>query len=153
MYPDGLQSRREYDARGRLTADTLRDGSTTRYFYDSPYSEYPAATEDATGSRKQMVRSRYGQLLTFTDCSGYETRYEYDRFGQLTAVHQEERISLYQVYDSRGRLVSRKDAQGRETRYEYSMAGDLTAVTSPDGSRREAARDARGNIISATQGG
>ncbi|EAM5463289.1 RHS repeat protein, partial [Salmonella enterica] len=107
----------------------------------------------ATGSRKQMVRSRYGQLLTFTDCSGYETRYEYDRFGQLTAVHQEEGISLYQVYDSRGRLVSRKDAQGRETRYEYSMAGDLTAVTSPDGSRREAARDARGNIISATQGG
>ncbi|EIX9972295.1 RHS repeat protein, partial [Salmonella enterica] len=153
VYPDGLQSRREYDARGRLTADTLRDGSTTRYFYDSPYSEYPAATEDATGSRKQMVRSRYGQLLTFTDCSGYETRYEYDRFGQLTAVHQEEGISLYQVYDSRGRLVSRKDAQGRETRYEYSMAGDLTAVTSPDGSRREAARDARGNIISATQGG
>ncbi|WP_146673377.1 RHS repeat domain-containing protein, partial [Salmonella enterica] len=69
VYPDGLQSRREYDARGRLTADTLRDGSTTRYFYDSPYSEYPAATEDATGSRKQMVRSRYGQLLTFTDCS------------------------------------------------------------------------------------
>lgn len=153
VYPDGLQSRREYDARGRLTADTLRDGSTTRYFYDSPYSEYPVATEDATGSRKQMVRSRYGQLLAFTDCSGYETRYEYDRFGQLTAVHQEEGISLYQFYDSRGRLVSRKDAQGRETHYEYSMAGDLTAVTSPDGSRRETVRDARGNIISATQGG
>ncbi|ELK4319361.1 RHS repeat protein, partial [Salmonella enterica] len=153
VYPDGLQSRQEYDAQGRLTADTLRDGSTTRYFYDNPHSELPAATEDATGSRKQMTWSRYGQLLTFTDCSGYETRYEYDRFGQLTAVHQEEGISLYQVYDSHGRLVSRRDAQGRETRYEYSMAGDLTAVTSPDGSRRETTVDAWGNILSATQDG
>ncbi|EJU7772164.1 RHS repeat protein [Salmonella enterica subsp. salamae serovar 4,12:e,n,x:1,6] len=153
VYPDGLQSQQEYDAQGRLTAETLRDGSTTRYFYDNPHSELPAATEDATGSRKQMTWSRYGQLLTFTDCSGYETRYEYDRFGQLTAVHQEEGISLYQVYDSRGRLVSRKDAQGRETRYEYSMAGDLTAVISPDGSRRDTTVDARGNILSATQGG
>ncbi|MBA3113110.1 hypothetical protein CBX57_017350, partial [Salmonella enterica] len=65
---------------GRLTTDTLRDGSTTRYFYDSPNSEYPVATEDTTGSRKEMAWSRYGQLLTFTDCSGYRTRYEYDRF-------------------------------------------------------------------------
>ncbi|HCL5272125.1 TPA: RHS repeat protein, partial [Salmonella enterica] len=153
VYPDGLQSRQEYDAQGRLTAETLRDGSTTRYFYDNPHSELPAATEDATGSRKQMTWSRYGQLLTFTDCSGYETRYEYGRFGQLTAVHQEEGISLYQVYDSHGRLVSRRDAQGRETRYEYSMAGDLTAVTSPDGSRRETTVDAWGNILSATQDG
>ncbi len=153
VYPDGLQSRQEYDAQGRLTAETLRDGSTTRYFYDNPHSELPAATEDATGSRKQMTWSRYGQLLTFTDCSGYETRYEYGSFGQLTAVHQEEGISLYQVYDSHGRLVSRRDAQGRETRYEYSMAGDLTAVTSPDGSRRETTVDAWGNILSATQDG
>ncbi|GHL35828.1 hypothetical protein ECZU27_09940 [Escherichia coli] len=35
-----------------------------------------------------MTRSRYGRLLAFTDCSGYQTRYEYDRFGQMTAVHR-----------------------------------------------------------------
>ncbi|WP_250384222.1 RHS repeat domain-containing protein, partial [Escherichia coli] len=29
------------------------------------------------------------------DCSGYQTRYEYDRFGQMTAVHREEGISRY----------------------------------------------------------
>ncbi|HFH2632934.1 TPA: hypothetical protein ACGJQN_003853, partial [Escherichia coli] len=50
--------------------------------------------------------SRYGQLLAFTDCSGYQTRYEYDRFGQMTAVHREEGISLYRYYDNRGRLTS-----------------------------------------------
>ena len=50
----------------------------------------PCATEDATGSWKTMTWSRYGQLLSFTDCSGYVTRYDHDRFGQMTAVHREE---------------------------------------------------------------
>ncbi|HCD7969402.1 TPA: RHS repeat protein, partial [Citrobacter amalonaticus] len=63
VYPDGLQNRQEYDVQGRLTAEILRDGSTTRYVYADPHSEYPSATEDATGSRKQMTWSRYGQLL------------------------------------------------------------------------------------------
>ncbi|EOX8477462.1 RHS element core protein [Salmonella enterica subsp. indica] len=153
VYPDGLQSQQEYDDHGRLTTETGRNGSTTRYFYETPRSEYPCATEDATGSRKEMVWSRYGQLLTFTDCSGYETRYEYDRFGQLTAVHQEEGISLYRTYDNRGRLTAIKDAQGLETRYEYNAAGDLTTVIAPDGSRSDTTYDAWGHILSATQDG
>ncbi|MFW0766979.1 RHS repeat-associated core domain-containing protein [Trabulsiella odontotermitis] len=153
VHPDGLQSRQEYDEHGRLTAETLRNGSTTRFFYDNPRSEYPSSTEEATGNRKQMTWSRYGQLLTFTDCSGYETRYEYDRFGQLTAVHHEEGVSRYFRYDRRGQLVSRQDAQGRETRYEYNIAGDLTAVVAPDGSRRETTHDAWGNTLSSTQDG
>lgn len=153
LYPDGLQSRQEYDDLGRLTAETGRNGSTTRYFYDNPRSEYPCATEDATGSRRQMVWSRYGQLLTFTDCSGYQTRYEYDRFGQLTATHQEEGLSVYRTYDNRGRLTTVKDAQGRETRFEYNAAGDLTAVISPDNRRRETCYDEQGNPLSTTQDG
>jgi RHS repeat-associated protein len=136
-----------------LTQETSRSGGVTQYFYDDPHSELPTALQDATGSRKQMTWSRYEQLLTFTDCSGYETRYEYDRFGQLTAVHQQEGISLYQAYDNRGRLVGQRDTQGRETRYEYSTAGDLTAVISPDGSRSDTAFDAWGNIISTLQDG
>lgn len=153
VYPDGLQSQREYDVQGRLTAETLRDGSSTRYFYDDPRSELPAATEDATGSRKQMTWSRYGQLLSFTDCSGYETRYEYDRFGQLAAAHKEEGISLYRAYDNRGRLVSQRDSQSGETRHEYNVAGDLTAVISPDGKRTETQYDAGGRPVSSTQDG
>ena len=153
VYPDGLRSRSEYDDRGRLTAQTSRQGLTTRYFYGSAQDELPCATEDATGSRRQMTWSRYGQLLTLTDCSGYQTRYEYDRFGQLTAVHREEGLSEYRVYDARGQLVSIKDAAGRETRYEYNDAGDLILVTSPDGSRRETQYDAAGRVTNTTAGG
>ncbi|HFE3587189.1 TPA: hypothetical protein ACF3KE_004760, partial [Escherichia coli] len=94
-YPDGLRSSREYDEKGRLTAETSRSGETTRYSYDDPASELPTGIQDATGSTKQMAWSRYGQLLAFTDCSGYTTRYEYDRYGQQIAVHREEGISTY----------------------------------------------------------
>uniref|UniRef100_UPI001CDA81B2 type VI secretion system tip protein TssI/VgrG n=1 Tax=Escherichia coli TaxID=562 RepID=UPI001CDA81B2 len=152
-YPDGLESRREYDEPGRLVSETSRSGETVRYRYDDAHSELPATTTDATDSTRQMTWSRYGQLLAFTDCSGYQTRYEYDRFGQMTAVHREEGISLYRHYDNRGRLTSVKDAQGRETRYEYNAAGDLTAVITPDGNRSETQYDAWGKAVSTTQGG
>ncbi|EFP4110435.1 RHS repeat protein, partial [Shigella boydii] len=84
--PDGLELRREYDESGRLIQETAPDGDITRYRYDNPHSDLPCATDDATGSRKTMTWSRYGQLLSFTDCSGYQTRYDHDRFGQMTAV-------------------------------------------------------------------
>ncbi|EDP8650104.1 RHS repeat protein, partial [Salmonella bongori] len=150
---DGLRSQQAFDALGRLTQEKSRHGDITRYFYDDPDNELPSAIEDATGSRKQMTWSRYGQLLTLTDCSGYRTRYEYNRFGQATALHQEEGLSQYRAYDERGRLVSQKDAAGHKTRYEYSMAGDLTTVVYPDGSRQTISYDAAGHPVSTTEGG
>ena len=152
VYPDGLKSRQEYDAAGRLTASVSRQGDVTRHEYADPHSEYPSATEDPTGSRKQMTWSRYGQLLTYTDCSGYQTRHEYDRSGQLTTVHREEGLSQYRAYDARGRLTTVTGAAGHPTRYEYNLAGDLTAVVSPDGERSETGFDARGNVILTTRG-
>ncbi len=150
---DGLRSQQAFDDRGRLTQEKSRHGDITRYFYDDPHSELPSAIEDTTGSRKQMTWSRYGQLLTLTDCSGYQTRYEYNRFGQVTAIHQEEGLSQYRAYDERGRLVSQKDAAGHKTRYEYNMAGDLTTVTHPDGSRQTTKYDSTGHPVSTTGGG
>ena len=150
---DGLELRREYDESGRLIQETAPDGDITRYRYDNPHSDLPCATEDATGSRKTMTWSRYGQLLTVTDCSGYVTRYDHDRFGQMTAVHREEGLSQYRAYDSRGQLIAVKDTQGHETRYEYNAAGDLTAVIAPDGSRNGTQYDTWGKAIRTTQGG
>ncbi|EOX8567434.1 DUF6531 domain-containing protein, partial [Salmonella bongori] len=150
---DGLRSQQAFDDRGRLTQEKSRSGDITRYFYDDPDNELPSAIEDATGSRKQMTWSRYGQLLTLTDCSGYQTRYEYNRFGQVTAIHQEEGLSQYRAYDKRGRLISQKDAAGHETRYEYNMAGNLTTVVHPDGSRQTTEYDATGHPVSTTGGG
>ena len=152
-YPDGLRSSRKYDRQGRLAEETSRNGNITRWFYDSPRSSLPGAVEDGIGVTRRITRNRYGQLQAFTDCSGYMTRYEYDRYGQQIAVHREEGLSIYSLYDSRGRLTGQKDAQGRETRYEYSAAGDLTATISPDGKRSTIAYDKRGRPVSVTEGG
>ncbi|MGC4140700.1 RHS element core protein [Escherichia coli] len=152
-YPDGLRSSRKYDRQGRLAEETSRNGNITRWFYDFSRSGLPCAVEDGTGVRRRITRNRYGQLLAFTDCSGYTTRYEYDQYGQQIAVHREEGISTYSSYNPRGQLISRKDAQGRETRYEYSAAGDLTATISPDGKRSATEYDKRGRPVSVTEGG
>ncbi|MFY3807895.1 hypothetical protein, partial [Escherichia coli] len=69
---------REYDELGRLIQETAPDGDITRYRYDNPHSDLPCATEDATGSR--------GQLIAVKDTQGHETRYEYNIAGDLTAV-------------------------------------------------------------------
>ncbi|WP_368277826.1 RHS repeat-associated core domain-containing protein [Enterobacter cloacae] len=150
---DGLRSRREFDSQGRLTQEMSRRGDMTRWFYASPQDELPCAMEDATGSKRHMTWSRYGQLLTLSDCSGYQTRYEYNRFGQVTAIHREEGLSQYRDYDDNGRLISLRNAPGHETRYEYNLAGDLTTVIHPDGSRQTTVYDAAGHPVSTTGGG
>ena len=71
-----------------------------------------------------MTWSRYGQLLTFTDCSGYQTRYEYGRFGQVTALHQEEGLSQYRAYDDRADWSARK--MHRAMRPDMSTASRAT---------------------------
>ncbi|MFG0517863.1 RHS element core protein [Kluyvera intermedia] len=152
-YPDGLYSSRDYDDMGRLVKETSRSGETTTYCYDNPASELPSSVADATGSQKQMRWRDDGLLLTFTDCSGYQTRYEYDRFGQMTAVHHEEGQSLYRSYNRRGQLITVRDSENHETRYDYNNGGDLTTVIAPDGNRTDIRYDARGNITTTTQGG
>ncbi|TNR67883.1 RHS repeat family protein, partial [Escherichia coli] len=63
--PDGRASAFYYNHHSQLTPATGPDGDITRYRYDNPHSDLPCATEDATGSRKTMTWSRYGQLLSF----------------------------------------------------------------------------------------
>ncbi|SJE64847.1 protein in rhs element [Shigella sonnei] len=124
--PDGLEMRRKYDESGRLIQETAPDGDITRYRYDNPHSDLPCATEDATGSRKTMTWSRYGQLLTVTDCSGYVTRYDHDRFGQVTAVD---------VTDGAGRhfrLVLTTQAQRAEEARQQAISGGTEPSAFPD---------------------
>ncbi len=84
---------------------------------------------------------------------GYTTRYEYDRYGQQTAVHREEGISTYSSYNPRGQLVSQRDAQGRETRLrrQRRRRPDSNGFTGNERSTIE--YDKRGRPVSVTEGG
>ncbi|MEB0949567.1 RHS repeat-associated core domain-containing protein [Citrobacter sedlakii] len=152
VYPDGRSSTREYDRQGRLVKTVSREGKATEYAYGGAHDTQPSVIKNSTGSRR-IRRGRNGEVVSRTDCSGYETRYEYNRYGQQTAVHYEEGLSVYRRYDRRGRLSLVKDRLGRETKYDYNDAGDLTAVTRPNGQRRVAEYDVRGRLISLTEGG
>ncbi|ECE0916774.1 RHS repeat protein [Salmonella enterica] len=152
VHPDGRRSTREYDRQGRLVKTVSREGKVTEYAYGSAHDSQPSVVKDSSGSRR-IRRGRNGEVVSRTDCSGYETRYEYNRYGQQTAVHYEEGLSVYRGYDRRGRLSSVKDSQGRETRYDYNDAGDLITVTGPDGNRTETQYDGWGKALSTTQGG
>ena len=150
--PDGLELRREYDELGRLIQETAPDGDITRYRYDNPHSDLPCATEDATGSRKTMTWSRYGQLLSFTDCSGYVTRYDHDRFGQMTAVHREEGLSQYRAYDSRGQLIAVTTIQNDRTRIQtIYQPGSFTPLIRVETATGELAKTQRRSLADTLQ--
>ncbi|EHW1071350.1 RHS repeat protein, partial [Salmonella enterica subsp. enterica serovar Enteritidis] len=107
VHPDGRRSTREYDRQGRLVKTVSREGKVTEYAYGSAHDSQPSVVKDSSGSRR-IRRGRNGEVVSRTDCSGYETRYEYNRYGQQTAVHYEEGLSVYRGYDRRGRLSSVK---------------------------------------------
>ena len=153
LYPDGTTTRSDYDALGRITAQMAADGSITRYHYAGVASDLPVEIEDASGGRKQLQWDRHGQLVCYTDCSGYKTTYTYEPWGNLTETRGEEGSHLTHEYDARGNRVSSTDAEGRTTRYQYNRAGDLTGVILPDGSEQLLTRDKRGHLTESRQGG
>ncbi len=153
-YPDGLRSSREYDEKGRLTAEpraavrrrgtammtrrvSCRQGYRTRRAVQNRWHGavtvncWPSRT--ARGTRRGMSTTGTVNKSPFT--------------GRKASAR------TYSSYNPRGQLVSQKDAQGREIRYEYSAAGDLTATISPDGKRSTIAYDKRGRPVSVTEGG
>ncbi len=99
--PDGLRAaghmtvRAGWRKRSRATV-TLRAGFMTP---DSLPGAVPATNRGDAQNNAKPVRV---SLLAFTDCSGYTTRYEYDRCGQMTAVHRR-KASAYSSYNPRGR--------------------------------------------------
>lgn len=103
----------KHDVRGNPVAVTGPDGAVTRYVYTNPaLPDRPTQIIDAKGNAKQLTWTRLGQLASYTDCSGYTTRY---------------------THDADGRLTSMIDALGHVTRHEYDQNGRLVATTLPDG--------------------
>ncbi len=151
--PDGRRSDKEYDALGRLTAETDAMRQTRRYHYADGKSAQPSATEDPAGGRQLLEWNEAGLLTSFTDCSGYKTAYHYNRDGQPLNILFEEGMSTRFEYDARGRRISQEDSAGRKTRWQYSEAGDVLTITRPDGSQSIQTYDERGNPTSQTEGG
>ncbi len=110
---DGLETTREYDGGGHLTAMTLDPNGynlRTSYVYDTEGNL--VSTTDPFGSTTSYTYDANGNRLSRTDALGTTTEFEYDGSGRLTV----ERDPL---------LV--------ETLHTYSQAGQLTRVEVTDG--------------------
>ncbi len=147
-----------YDARGRLTSETIPEAGTTTY----TYTDFDAVST-RTDAKGVVTTYTYGSLNLPTGVS-YNTasapgvaataavsvtyKSASPGKGQIELVTDGAGSESY-GYDSFGRLQSCTrviDGISYEKRYEYNAAGQMTLMTYPSGKRVKAARDARGRL-------
>jgi RHS repeat-associated protein len=148
----------EYDAKGRLTSETLPEAGTTTY----TYTDFDAVSA-RTDARGVVTTYQYGSLNLLTGVS-YNTAsapgvaatapvsftYRSASPGkvQIDTVTGGAGNESYS-YDSFGRLQSCTrviDGISYEKRYEYNSANQMTLMTYPSGRRVKVAHDARGRL-------
>ena len=142
----------EYDAAGRpaLTTDPL--GHWTRTHYDDLGRPFKTTYNDLTTTL--TAYDRRGNRIAQTDQAGITTDYEFDPFGNLTAVvlppvrdgeatpstfgsYPLARPRYEYQYDPHGNLALIRDAKGRETTFTYDEQGRRTSRTLPLGQLAE----------------
>ncbi len=136
----------EYDEKGRVTKQTLADGSVYRMQYHDrkrqvtmEYSTYPgtytytynekmAVTKVVypDGTQETFVYDAGNRLLEKTDRTGAVTRMAYDTYGHTVRENLPEGLERTYVYDGRGDLAAVKDNGGRERILAYDGLHNLT---------------------------
>ena len=147
-----------YDAKGRITSETIPEAGTTTY----AYTDFDAV-ETSTDARGVVTAYTYGPLNLPTGVS-YNTasatgvaataavsvtyKSASPGKGKIEAMTDGAGSESY-GYDSFGRMQSHTrviDGISYEKRYEYNAAGQMTLMTYPSGKRVKVESDARGRL-------
>ncbi|GBG07986.1 RHS repeat-associated core domain-containing protein [Paenibacillus agaridevorans] len=120
--PEGYRTDYTYDKNGRLLRQVEDGGETTRYVYDADglnaqvihpnqYQSFEDQLVAATGMQynntEAGIRSSYypnGKLERTVDTMGYETRYEYDIYGNVTREVRPNDSEYIYEYDVMNRI-------------------------------------------------
>lgn len=148
----GVRIKTQYDLLGRVTSYSDENGGINNIYYADDQSDLIASIEDAAGAKKSLQWTAYGLLEKYTDCSGKEIHYLYNRDGKVLHINMEEGLSNTYDYDERGRLISETNTANEFSSYEYNDAGDIVKMNQTDGSVISLYYDDWGNLISRKHG-
>ncbi|MFN8488977.1 MAG: RHS repeat-associated core domain-containing protein [Caldilineaceae bacterium] len=128
---DGTTTHTEYDANGRVIAQTDQAGVTTHFEYDA--LGRLSGVRDALGNLTSYGYDALGRQVTQTDALGRITRFEYDLAGHMTArilpLGQREGFT----YDANGNRLSHTNFNGETITFTYDSNNRLIAKHWPDG--------------------
>ncbi|MFI0416503.1 MAG: hypothetical protein ACH255_20460, partial [Candidatus Thiodiazotropha sp.] len=175
--PNGLTTTLNYDLRGRLTQQSLNDGSTTRttlYGYDPvgnltrvtqpdgsfiSYDYDPAhrliGLEDNQGNRIDYTLDAMGNRLSeqVSDPNGTLTRNQqwvYDELGQVQQLIDSQNNNTAYSYDANGNLTQTTDAKLNPTAQTYDALDRLKQQTDALDGTTQYTYDAQDNLTSVT---
>lgn len=137
--PLGLTWSYEYDATGRLVAETDFDDRTLTYAFDSA-----GRLTERTNGLDETIHYTYNKLgqITRKNVAGAVTNYEYDIFDQLARADSPD-VTLTRLRDQHGRLRS-ESVNGRTLVYQHDALGRRISRTTPTGAVSTWAYDAVG---------
>jgi RHS repeat-associated protein len=172
--PLGHESRFEYDSYGDRQAATDAEGDKTTWSYNadgfqtaevSPRgneeggiaSEFETSTErdsqnrpvkitDPLGDETKYAYDKDGNLETLTDGNGHVTKYTYDADEERTKVEAANGTTTETGYDSEGEVKSRTNGNGKTTRYEHNALEQMTETIDPLGRKTTREYDNAGNL-------
>jgi RHS repeat-associated protein len=145
------QRLRQYDSRGRLTAETDGTREETRYAYDE--QQNLVGQQDANGDVTALaydvlnrldgvvdaamteIRAEYDlhdRPVRLVDPLGNATQYEYDALGNRIRAESADRGATHFEHDSAGNRTAATDARGVRRAFTYDALNRLTAVLFPD---------------------
>ena len=160
---DGADTWIEWDGQDRVIRITTRDRppesteAVSVLAYANDRDRFPCRIIDPEGG-ETVLQWDEGLLVRIVDPEGVVTRFDYDAFGDLTAITDAlehttrfERDAAGRVtetvspagsttrweYDDAGRFTRRVDADGAAWRYQYGAGSRLVAVIDPCGARTQ----------------
>ncbi len=172
--PLGHETKFEYDAYGDLKGETDPAGDKTSWTYNkdgqeltkvSPRgnaesakaAEFETVTErdaqgrpvkvtDPLGHESKYAYDKDGNLESKTDPLGHTTHYIYDADNEQTKVENANGTTTETAYDSMGEVKSRTDGNGHTTKFDHNALEQLTETIDPLERRTIREYDAAGRL-------